>query len=90
MTDLGGKLAVKQLKELYLRGSGGVITVEAISNGLTVFFDRLMPATLSDVLEARLAGDGRAFCLRLSNEHGTRFTIDGGVELLLDAQRRVL
>ena len=78
------------LKELYLRGSGGVITVEAISNGLTVFFDRLMPATLSDVLEARLAGDGRAFCLRLSNEHGTRFTIDGGVELLLDAQRRVL
>ena len=49
-----------------------------------------MPATLSDVLEARLAGDGRAFCLRLSNEHGTRFTIDGGVELLLDAQRRVL
>lgn len=90
MTDLGGKLAVKQLKELYLRGSGGVITVEAISNGLTVFFDRLMPETLSDVLEARLAGDGRAFCLRLSNEHGTRFTIDGGVELLLDAQRRVL
>lgn len=90
MTDLGGKIAVKQLKELYLRGSGGVITVEAISGGLTVFFDRLMPAALSDVLEAKLSGDGRAFCLRLSNGHGTRFTIDGGVELLLDAQRRVL
>lgn len=90
MTDLGGKIAVKQLKELYLRGSGGIIAVEAISNGLTVFFDRLMPAQLSDVLEAKLSGDGRAFCLRLSNENGTRFTIDGGVELLIDAQRRVL
>lgn len=90
MTDLGGKIAVKQLRELYLRGSGGVIAVEAISNGLTVFFDRLMPATLNDVLEAKLSGDGRAFCLRLSNEFGTHFTVDGGVELLFDAQRRVL
>ena len=90
MTDLGGKIAVKQLRELYLRGSGGVIAVEAISNGTTVFFDRLMPAALTDVLEARLTGDGRAFCLRLSNEFGTHFTIDGGVELLFDAQRRVL
>ena len=90
MTDLGGKIAVKQLRELYLRGSGGVIAVEAISGGATVFFDRLMPASPADVLEAPLSGDGRAFCLRLSNENGARFTVDGGVELLLDAKRRVL
>lgn len=90
MTDLGGKIAVKQLRELYLRGTGGVIAVEAISDSGTVFFDRLMPASLTDVLEAPLTGDGRAFCLRLSNENGAGFTIDGGVELLLDAKRRVL
>ena len=67
-----------------------MIAVEAISDSGTVFFDRLMPASLTDVLEAPLTGDGRAFCLRLSNENGAGFTIDGGVELLLDAKRRVL
>jgi len=90
MTDLGGKIAVKQLKELYLRGSGGVIAVEAITGSGTVFFDRLLPTTPMEVLEAKLTGDGRAFCLRLFNEGGARFTVDGGLELLLDAKRRVL
>lgn len=90
MTDLGGKIAVKHLKELYLRGSGGIIAVSAKTGSGTVFFERLMPTETPDVLEATLSGDGRAFCLELANVNGSRFTVDGGVELLFDAQRRVL
>ena len=90
MTDLGGKIAVKHLKELYLRGSGGIIAVSAKTGSGTVFFERLMPTDKPDVLEATLSGDGRAFCLELANVNGSRFTVDGGVELLFDVQRRVL
>lgn len=90
MTDLGSKGSVKQLRELYLRGSGGVIAVSAQTGGGTVFFERLMPESGAEILEAPLSGEGRAFCLRLENVKGSRFTVDGGVELLFDAQRRVL
>lgn len=90
MTDLGGKIAVKHLKELYLRGSGGIIAISAKTGSGTVFFERLMPTDTPDVLEATLSGDGRAFCLEIANVNGSRFTIDGGVELLFDVQRRVL
>ena len=90
MTDLGGKIAMKHLKELYLRGSGGIIAVSASTGSGTVFYEHLMPTESPDVLEAMLSGDGRAFSLELSNVNGSTFTIDGGVELLFDAQRRVL
>lgn len=90
MTDLGGKLSVKQLKELYLRGSGGVIAISAETGSGTVFYERLMPDAKTDVLEALLSGDGRAFRLSIGNVNGSRFTIDGGLELLFDVQRRVL
>ena len=90
MTDLGSKGSVKQLRELYLRGSGGVIAVSAQTGGGTVFFERLMPESGAEILEAALSGEGRAFCLCLENVKGSRFTVDGGVELLFDAQRRVL
>ena len=90
MTDLGGKISVKQLKELYLRGSGGVIAISAETGSGTVFYERLMPDAKTDVLEALLSGDGRAFRLSIGNVNGSRFTIDGGLELLFDVQRRVL
>ncbi len=89
-TDMGSKVAQKQLKELYLRGSGGILAVEATAGADRVFYERIMPKNSRGVLEAPLSGDGRAFSFTLSNEGGSCFTIEGGVELLCDAQRRIL
>lgn len=90
LTDLDSKSTVKQLKELYLRGSGGVLCVSAETGGNTVFYERIMPDSNGDMIEAPLTTLGRAFRLRLSNVGGSRFTVDGGLELLLDMQRRAL
>ncbi len=90
LTDLGEKISNKQLKELYLRGTGGRLGVETKSSGGNSYYERLMPAGEAGVLEAPLTGSGRAFCLRFTNIHGSRFTIQGGVEVLLDVQRRTL
>lgn len=89
-TDLNDKSSVKKLRELYIRGAGGVLSVSAETAGGTAFFARLMPPNTGDVLEAPIAGEGRAFRLRLANELGSRFCIEGGLELTLDAQRRPL
>lgn len=89
-TDLGDKCAVKRLRELYLRGSGGLISVSAETQAGTVFRETLMPRAARDILELPLSGEGRAFRLKLENVLGSHFAIEGGVELLLDAQRRVL
>jgi hypothetical protein len=56
----------------------------------TVYDERLMPGADERILELSLSGEGRAFRLVFRNVNGSQFTIDGGVELLLDAQRRVL
>ncbi len=89
LTDLDNKIADKRLQELYLRGTGGLLSVEAVADGKTVWYDRIMPGS-GGILEAPLTGDGRAFSLRFANVNGSHFAIDGGVELLLDLQRRVL
>lgn len=90
MTDVGQKMARKQLRELYLRGAGGRIAVESVTDSGHDYYERMMPRTKEGVLEVPLTGDGRAFYLRFSNVCGSHFTICGGVELLLDAQRRTL
>ncbi len=90
MTDLDGKAVVKRLEELYLRGSGGIISVEAITESGTVYNERLMPGEGERILELGLTGEGRAFQLAFRNVNGSHFTIDGGVELIMDMQRRVL
>lgn len=90
MTDLDAKSVSKRLEELYLRGSGGILSVEAVSESGTVYNERLMPGGGERILEMGLIGEGRAFQLVFRNVNGSRFTIDGGVELLLDLQRRAL
>ena len=89
LTDLDSKLSEKRLMELYLRGEGGLIQVEAESGGKTVYSRQLMPGD-DDVLEAGMTGQGRAFRFCFRNVNGSRFTVDGGVEVLLDMQRRIL
>ena len=90
LTDLGGKIAQKQLRELYLRGSGGLMELSAETAAGTAYYERVMPGSTGEVLEAPLTALGRAFRLRLGNVGGSRFTVEGGVELLLDVQRRTL
>ncbi len=90
MTDLDSKAVSKHLEELFLRGTGGILSLEAVTEGGTVYNERLMPGSGENILELRLTGDGRAFQLVFRNVNGSHFTIDGGVELLLDVQRRVL
>ena len=90
MTDLDSKAIGKRLEELYLRGSGGILSVEAVMESGTVYNERLMPGESERILELGLTGDGRAFQLIFRNVNGSHFIIDGGVELILDTQRRVL
>ena len=90
MTDLDVKSVSKRLEELYLRGSGGILSVEAVTESGTVYNERLMPGSGERILELGLTGEGRALQLVFRNVNGSRFTIDGGVELLLDLQRRAL
>ncbi len=90
MTDLDSKAVNKRLEELYLRGSGGILSVEAVTESGTVYDERLMPGESERILELSLSGDGRAFQLVFRNVNGSHFTIDGGVELIMDMQRRVL
>ncbi|MDD4311659.1 MAG: hypothetical protein PHW41_04180 [Eubacteriales bacterium] len=90
MTDLDSKAVGKRLEELYLRGSGGILSVEAVTESGTVYNERLMPGGSERILELGLTGEGRAFQLVFRNVNGSHFTIDGGVELIMDMQRRVL
>ena len=90
MTDLDSKAVNKRLEELYLRGSGGILSVEAVTESGTVYNERLMPGESERILELGLNGDGRAFQLVFRNVNGSHVMIDGGIELILDMQRRVL
>jgi len=90
MTDLDSKATVKRLEELLLRGTGGIVSLQAVTESGTVYNERLMPDAEEDILELRLTGDGRALQLVFQNVNGSHFTIDGGVELIMDVQRRVL
>ncbi len=90
MTDLDSKAVNKRLEELYLRGSGGILSLEALTESGTVYNERLMPGESERILELWLTGEGRAFQLVFRNVNGSQFTIDGGVELIMDMQRRVL
>ena len=90
MTDLDTKAVNKHLEELFLRGTGGILSLEAVTEGGTVYNERLMPGSGENILELRLTGDGRAFQLVFRNVNGSHFSVDGGVELLMDLQRRVI
>ena len=90
LTDLDMKLSNKKLMEMYVRGTGGLAAFEAVTASGTAYFTRTMPKSEEEILEIPLTGDGRAFKLRISNVGGSSFSIRGGVELLLDMQRRIL
>ena len=91
LTDLYEKAAIKSLHELYLRGStmGSSMTViETRAGKLRDEYRVLLPEDESEVLEVPLKNEGRTFCLKLSNEAGGRFRIEGGLELDMSVRRR--
>lgn len=92
MTDLYDKAGIKGLRELYLRsfpGEGdGALIIETQTGGVTDTQRVLLPPSETDTLEIPLKNEGRTFCLRFSNEAGGRFSIRGGVELLLERRER--
>jgi len=92
MTDLYDKAGIKGLRELYLRAlpdaGDGALIIEAQAGNVTDTHRVLLPASETEVLEVPLKNEGRTFCLKFCNEAGGRFSIRGGVELLLERRER--
>lgn len=89
LTDLGAKAAVKNLRRLYLRGSGGTLKVTVEIDGNTYTCRKQLPDSCSKVTEIPLKNGGRCFRLKLSNEAGGSFTLRGGLELKIGIGKRV-
>jgi len=89
--DLGSKLSRKQLLELYLEARGTGLTVTSHCDAETTE-ETCAPASeiQAGAIELVLRGQGRHVQLEFSNPAGQWFSIDDGVELLLDMQRRPL
>ena len=86
--DMDSKLSDKQLIQLSLTGTGGAVEISALSGSTRQTLCALMPEDKDSVLEAPLCAAGRRVRVRIANRHGSSFTIDNGLELLFDAQRR--
>ena len=92
MTDLYDKAGIKGLRELYLRAQpmtgDGALIIESTAGTVTETRRVLLPDSETEVLEVPLQNEGRTFCLKFSNEAGGRFSVQGGVELLLERRER--
>lgn len=90
LTDLFDKSTVKSLRELFLRGrsDSGMLLVDTYAGGLRDTYSVLLPETENEVLELPLKNEGRTVKLRLYNEAGSRFTLTGGLELVMSVRRR--
>ena len=89
--DAGSKLSRKQLVELYLEARGTGLNVMTRCDKESAEKEFLLPDTPeAAAVEIPLSGQGRQLQLRFSNSGGQWFSIDDGVELLCDVQRRPL
>ena len=87
--DGSSALTVKQTVEAVLTGTGGPLRVKVLAearegDSVHTLLGEDMPT------EFQLRSVGRRLKLRIENVSGSDFDIGGGVELLLDEQRRVL
>ena len=85
--DLGDKQVKKTLGELIATGSGDDVRV-TVQTDRDVFQTVLSFPESGAISEAVLRGEGRIFRLRFGNIAGGVFSLDAGVTLRLDAQRR--
>ncbi|MCH5278575.1 MAG: hypothetical protein J1E60_02170 [Christensenellaceae bacterium] len=89
LTDLGDKAAIKSLHELYIRGSGDTLLIEADAGTVKTHYRAILPEDRSEVLEIPMLNEARCIRLKFANEAGGHFTLEGGVELCLGLRRRV-
>lgn len=87
-SDLGDKTTIKNLNELYLRGSGGYVNITTRVDSLTNHYRRKLPQNITDVLELPLINEGRCIGLTISNDAGGALSLSGGLELLLSVRYR--
>lgn len=86
--DMDSKLTKKLLMQLSLTGTGGDLVVTALTGSRVYEVVTRMPDDPDTVLEVPLLAEGRRARLRIANRHGSAFAVDGGIELLFDAERR--
>ena len=86
-TDLGAKYIEKQIKEVYLRGEGGVMNLYTHSGGsYNMFSPRISDYEVIEVFPN--IDSARTFFFRIENEAGSRFTLEGGMEVEIETSSR--
>jgi hypothetical protein len=79
-TDMGAKFKDKKIQEIYIRGEGDVMNFNVFSGNS----QNTYPCTVSDYEVIGLYPDidsARTFYFRIENEAGSRFTLEGGMEV---------
>lgn len=90
-TDLGSKLYKKQITDVLLRGSGGDFVLSVTAGGVTQKEPRRWVATAEgEVLDVQVRIDlANSFHLRLENRAGSRFRVNGGLDVLFGKEMKV-
>ena len=86
-TDMGAKFKDKKIKEVYVRGEGGVMNFNVFS-GIS---SNVYSCTVSDYEVIGLVPNidsARTFYFRIENEAGSRFTLEGGMEANIELDDR--
>lgn len=90
-TDLGAKAYKKQITSILLRGSGDEFNVKVV-NGANEWVQhyRWTDATMQDIACIDVQLDlGTTFYVRLYNEEGSHFQIDGGMDIVFERQMKI-
>lgn len=80
-TDLSEKTVVKELKTFYARGEGGVIIIQWNIGGYVKSERYQMPESDMNMIRVPMQNEGRVFGFKISNESGSWFRVQGGVEV---------
>lgn len=90
-TDLGLKAYKKQITSILLRGSGNEFNVKVVNGGNEwVQHYRWTDATIKDIACIDVQLDlGTTFYVRLYNEEGSHFEIDGGMDIVFERQMKI-
>lgn len=80
-TDLGAKYLNKQLRDMYFRAVGGTVQIE-VSNNLGVITTERRVILTEDMIDIPLKqSPSRRFSVKLYNEFGSHFSIQGGIQI---------
>lgn len=87
-TDLATKYLDKQLKELFFRAEGTVVIIEASNRGNVITTERRVLLN-EDMIDVPLRFTPcRRFSVKLSNESGSYFSVQGGLQIFYEGKVR--